>query len=191
MQNKKALIVMDFINDLTHEEGKLGKKGHVDFIKENNTIENLNRAIKKARSENFLIIFVKISFAKDYKNQPNTSNLFKKAKENNAFQVNSWGTKFNENILKTNDDIEIIKSRMSPFYGTHLESFLSTNGIKTLFLAGVATDLVVQSAARDAHDKDYDVFILQDCCATNSNKAHDCSLEILKKFVNVISVEDM
>lgn len=45
----KALIVMDFINDIVHQDGKLSKKGYYNFIKENNVIVNLNKAINLFR----------------------------------------------------------------------------------------------------------------------------------------------
>lgn len=186
MKDNKALIIMDYINELTHSKGKLKDRGYVDYIEKNNIFENINSAIKTAREKNMLIIFVKIGFSKNYIEQPKHSPLFGKAKNIEAFKLNTWATEFNEKMHVYADDIIVVKHRISPFYNTDLETYLSANKIDTIYFAGVATDLVVQSAVRDAHDRDYFVHVLEDCCTTRSKVDQDTSIEILSKISHII-----
>ena len=60
-----------------------------------------------------------------------------------------------------------------------------TDEIDEVYLCGVSTDLVVQSAARDAHDRDYKVTILKDCCAAANDEDHNSSLSTLEKIAIV------
>jgi len=93
-----TLIVIDFINEIVHEKGKLSGKGYFNFIKENNTFNNLNNLICYSRKNKHLIIFVKIGFSSTYKEQPKQSPLFGKANEFQALKLNTWATEFHESI---------------------------------------------------------------------------------------------
>lgn len=66
------------------------------------------------------------------------------------------------------DDIHIYKVRMSGFYGTHLDQVLRTQGINTLFLAGVNTDQCVTTTMEDTYFRDYNAVLLEDATATSS-----------------------
>lgn len=66
------------------------------------------------------------------------------------------------------DDIHVEKVRMSGFYGTHLEQVLRTQGIQTLFLAGVNIDQCVATTMEDAYFRDYNPILLRDAAATSS-----------------------
>ena len=50
----------------------------------------------------------------------------------------------------------------SAFAGSNLDSILRNNEIKTLFLMGYATNVCVESTLRDAHDKGYDTYVVND-----------------------------
>lgn len=191
MKNTKALIVMDYVNEIAHIDGKFKGKGYADFIIKHNVFNNLNKALETAREKNYLVILVKIGFSSSYIEQPKNSILFGKAKDFNALELNTWATEFHEKLLLKDSDIIMVKSRISPFYGTSLTSFLTANKIDTLYLAGVATDLVVESAARDAHDRDYNINILEECCAAGSDEDHNKGIETLRKISNISDISSM
>ncbi len=182
----KALIIMDFINDIVHPEWKLSKKWYSKFIKENNTIKNINKQIKEFRENGQLIVFIKVWFQSDYNDQPKNSPLFGKANEFEVLKLWTWGTEFIEDLNHNKNDIVIIKNRVSPFYNTKLNNILKTNNIKELYLTGCATDLVVESTARDWHDRDYKINIIENCCAAANIQDHKISLNCMKKIAVII-----
>jgi nicotinamidase-related amidase len=179
---KKALVVMDYINEIVHPEGKLSGKGYSAFVEKYNTIENLTNAITMARENDFSIVYVKVGFSEDYNEHPAASPLFGKAKEYKALTLGTWATEFLEQLDVQKNDKIVIKNRVSPFFETDLHHYLQMKNITEVYLAGVATDLVVQSAARDAHDRDYNVRILSDCCAAANEKDHEDSLITMGKI---------
>lgn len=190
MKEKKALILMDFINEIIHPDGKFKGKGYADFAIKNNVLQKVNQAIKVARENEIEVIFVKVGFNQDYKNQPKNSILFGKAHEFKALSLGTWSTELESSIDMLDTDLVVIKNRISPFYGTNLDSYLRNNNISSLYFAGVATDLVVQSAARDAHDRDYNVFIIPECCAAGSDEDHSTALTTMSKISTIISLSD-
>lgn len=59
-------------------------------------------------------------------------------------------------------DIVLDKPRYGSFHGTDLELILRSNGIDTLILGGINTNVCVETTAREAAMRDYDVYFLSD-----------------------------
>jgi len=88
------------------------------------------------------------------------------------------------------DEPVIRKPRMNPFFGTALDSMLRSRDIDTVVLMGVATEYVVEAAARHAADADYRVIVLQDCCAAFSDEAHRVALDIMDHLATIATSAD-
>jgi len=182
---KKAIIICDFINEIISKGGKFKGKGYADFAQQKNTLANTAKILQKSRELGFTIIFVKIGFSSDYKEQPKNSLLFGKADEFHALQLNTWATEINDQLEVKESDFIVVKHRISPFYATTLETILHNNRITDIYICGCATDIVVSSVARDSHDRDFNTFVLSDCCAAGSTEDHECALKAIKKIATV------
>lgn len=95
-----------------------------------------------------------------------------------------------DEVKPVGDEPVIRKPRMNPFYGTALESMLRSRDIDTVVLMGVATEFVVEAAARHAADADYRVIVLEDCCAAFSDEAHRVSLHIMDHLATLATSAD-
>jgi biuret amidohydrolase len=188
---KKALINLDFINEIIHEKGKLAGKGYPAFATKNNTLERVKEAVRVARNQAVPTIWVRLSFSSTYAELPLGSPLFGKAGEFQALKSGSWGTRFHSDLEVRDDDLIIEKHRVSAFFGTDLEMQLRSRGITEVLLAGCSTDLAVEAAARDAHDRDFKVTVLSDCCAAASEEDHQGSLITLAKIGKVKSLKEV
>lgn len=182
---KTALILIDFINEIVDEKGKFAGKGYPAFVKANNVLENVNAAIAKARAKDIPVIFVRVGFSPDYREWPESSPLFGAAKKFGALQLGTWATEIHSSLDKTDTDFLVTKHRVSAFYATSLEAVLRTLKVDTILLGGVATDLAVQSAVREAHDRDYRVVVLEDLCGAGSEEDHVQALRLLAKVATV------
>ena len=184
VDNQKALIIIDYINDIAHPKGKIAKSA--PRIKENKIIEKLNKVIEHAREQELLIIFVKVGFNKSYVECPRHSPVFSTAPKYKALELDSWGTEFLDNLNVKNSDCVVIKKRINAFYGTDLEAILKAQNIKHIFLAGTSTNMAIESTARDAHDRDYQVTIISDCCEAFTKEIHEASLINLERIAYLI-----
>ena len=180
--NTTALVLLDFINEIVHERGKFAGKGYPASVKDHKVLENVNAAIEKARKKNIPIIFVRVGFSQDYKEWPEHSPLFGAAKKVGALKLGTWATEIHDFVKTTDSDFIVTKHRVSAFYATSLEAILRNLKIDTLLLGGVATDLVVQTTAREAHDRDYKVVVLEDLCAAGSKDDHDSAIKAISKI---------
>ena len=87
--------------------------------------------------------------------------------------------KFLPAIKIESKDKVLPKKRYSAFYGTDLESFLQSKGIRDLVISGVMTNLCCETTARDAFMRDYRVFFLIDGTATGKDEHHLATLKNL------------
>ena len=71
----------------------------------------------------------------------------------------------------------IEKHRTSGFSGTDLEIILRANGINTLVLMGFSTSGVTLSMVKHAADADYEIVVVEDCCAEFEPDIHDFLME--------------
>jgi nicotinamidase-related amidase len=95
-----------------------------------------------------------------------------------------------DEVKPVGDEPVVRKPRMNPFFGTPLESMLRSRDIDTVVLMGVATEFVVEAAARHAADADFRVIVLEDCCAGFSEDAHRVSLHIMDHLATLATSAD-
>lgn len=186
----RLLLTIDFINELVHPDGK-GASNIVPHLKQQHAIEHANQAIKIARQNELILAHVKVGFQADYSDCPKNSPMFSKAAENNRLKLGTWGTEFYTGLEIEPSDNIIIKNRVSPFFNTNLERFLIQNKIQQLIICGVSTQMAVASAAKDAHDRDYQVIILQDACASSDEENHFSVLQNLQRLAKVINTNQL
>lgn len=70
------------------------------------------------------------------------------------------------------NDIFVLKHRVSAFRGTDLELILRAKDIDTLVLFGIATSGVVLSTLLEASDADYRLAVIKDCCVDGDAELH-------------------
>lgn len=181
---KSILLVMDMMNDLVDPEGFNAKTYGVQ-VRERGVLENTRRAIAAARAAGVPVGFVRVGFSADYRECPPASPIFSGARANGIFKLGTWGTQVHPSLGMRDGDFDIVKHRVSPFYGTSLEPILRAHGIERLVLCGVSTNGVVHSGARDAHDRDYECIILEDCCAGVTPDEHHHAIACLGRYATI------
>jgi nicotinamidase-related amidase len=77
------------------------------------------------------------------------------------------------------DDVVIRKRRYSCFFATDLDLLLRSLRVETVVLVGELTDVCVHYTFADAHQYDYVVRVVDDCCGGSSLAAHDAALEAM------------
>jgi nicotinamidase-related amidase len=184
-----ALIVIDYINDIVDEKGKLASASN--YIAENHTFDHVNRAIAIARQYQLIIIHVKVGFSHHYNECPIFSPLFSIVKQRAALQLGTWGTEFHQAIDVRAEDNIVIKHRVGAYHHTLLPTILGANSIDSVFLAGVSTNMAIETTARDLHDADYNVVILEDACAASEKAVHDASINHLKYLATICNRKTM
>lgn len=74
-----------------------------------------------------------------------------------------------------------VKGGYSAFRGTGLSRWLKARGISDLVVAGVMTDLCVESTVREAFEKGFRVFVAPDACASKDRALHNAALAVMAR----------
>jgi nicotinamidase-related amidase len=69
-------------------------------------------------------------------------------------------------------DVLISKRQWGAFYGTDLDQQLRRRGIKTLAMSGIATNFGVESTARAAFDRGYELVFVEDAMTSLAAEPH-------------------
>jgi nicotinamidase-related amidase len=89
------------------------------------------------------------------------------------------------------DDLVIRKRRYSAFHDTGLNEILRERGVSDLAIAGVMTNLCVETTARDAFVRDFRVRVLMDATATATEEMQRASLiNLAYGFAHVQTVDE-
>ncbi len=81
------------------------------------------------------------------------------------------------------DDPVIPKRRYSAFLYTDLEVVLSGLGVHpgdTLIMCGYLSDVCIHYSFVDAHQRDYRIKVVEDCCGGSTKEAHDYAFQAMK-----------
>lgn len=181
---KTLYLVMDLINDLVHQDGANGT-GLAAEVQRRQVLTHSKIAIAKARAEGIPVGYVIVGWSEDYREWPANSPMFGAAREHQLLKLDTWSTQIHEAVEPRKEDYIIIKHRVSPFYGTNLEPILRAQNISRLVMSGVSTNYVMQSAVREAHDRGYEVVILEDACSALSEEEHQWAIKGLSRMAEV------
>ena len=75
------------------------------------------------------------------------------------------------------DDFTVTKMNFGAFYGTALERILRRRGVTQVFIAGVSTSIGVESTAREAYDRGYNVVLVTDAMTDRDADMHRHSVD--------------
>lgn len=92
--------------------------------------------------------------------------------------------------LRQEGDIVVLKHHWGAFIGTDLDLQLRRRGIRTVVIAGIATNMGVESTARSAWELSYDVVIAEDATASRSAELHAFAIDnILPQIARIAACD--
>ncbi len=75
-----------------------------------------------------------------------------------------------------------MKHRYSGFLCTDLEMILRARERRSVLVTGVATNVCVESTARDAYMRDYHLVLVDDCCGAVTKAEHEATLHTIRTY---------
>jgi ureidoacrylate peracid hydrolase len=193
-----AVVTVDVQNDFFHDEGYLGKLGAPMGLVQA-MAPRLRRFLAAARQRGVKVIHVISYHDEEYASPVVTEQKLRHGlpMELNGRQLKdapyclkgTWGADFYEIEGAPGEEI-VVKHRYGGFTGTNLDLILRSHGIKTVILTGAATNVCVESTARETYMHDYYLVFLSDCTATMSQEAHDYTLKMMDQYFGQVASAD-
>ncbi len=182
-----ALIVIDMQRDYCCAGGIFARRGF-DVRPAQELGARLNAFLDKARTVLRWIIHLKMTRIPGVVSAASTE-LYERL--NVDRKPDPAYAEFYEVMPRDNEAV-IAKYKYSGFYATYLDQFLRANNVKTLILTGVATNVCVESTARDGFMRDYYVVVPGDLTEGSSTEAKIASLQNINAFFGeVVDSQDL
>jgi len=98
--------------------------------------------------------------------------------------VGSPGTQIIPRLYKEEDYVVNTKKRYSTFLHTDLDFLLRQMGAKTVILAGINTSSCVLCTAFEACNRDYKVYVAEDCCdSMDGEEFHQAAIMFINRIL--------
>jgi ureidoacrylate peracid hydrolase len=180
-----ALLVVDVQNDFVSPEGSAGKRGD-DIGAAMAVMPNLTRLIDEGRHVGLTIVYVRTTHS-EWTDTP--SWIYRSSQKSglNTCREGSWGAEFYQGISPLPSERVVVKHRYSAFINTDLNTVLKARGIQSVLVCGVATNVCVETTARDAYMYDYYVTMIDDCSAAYDAKLHMATLENIRRHFGMVA----
>ncbi len=175
--NNTALLVLDLQNERVDSRGKIGSRGLAKIVEERQLLNRVRSVLDGFRAAAWPVVHVGLAFRSDYADALSVAPRVTKLKEANLAVRGTWGTEFAEKVAPLPNEMVMMKQAVNPFFNTGLLTWLMRNWVTHLVLCGIATNMVVESAARYADDAGFAVKVLEDCCAAPDPELHRFSVE--------------
>ncbi|MFM7147012.1 MAG: isochorismatase family protein [Actinomycetales bacterium] len=99
-----------------------------------------------------------------------------------------------QDLEVSREDVTVIKNRYSALIpgSSSLERVLRNLGVDTILIGGTKTNVCCESTGRDAMMLDFNVVMVEDCCAALSDDEHQATLEtFIQQFGDVLTSDDV
>lgn len=182
-----ALLIVDLQNDFCAEGGAMHREGR-DVSLAQAMVPRLARFLDAARATGVPVVWIR----NVYNNEPNwylsevwleqaTRRRHGLYVERPVCEAGAWNGDFYQ-VKPRPDEVIVTKHRYGAFESTDLDLVLRSRSIRTVIMTGVATNVCVETTARQAFLRDYYVVFVSDCTATYTQADHEATLRNIDQF---------
>src|SRR5438105_7143365 len=166
-----ALILIDVINDMEFDSGEALFRNALPAAK------SLARLRRRAKDAGVPVIYVNDNFGKwrsDFRQQLG-----------HLLEDGVRGEPLAQLLRPDDQDYFVLKPKHSGFYDTQLDLLIDYLQVKTVILAGFATDMCVLFTASDAYLRDLEIIVPPDCSASATMEHHQRALAQMSRALHV------
>jgi biuret amidohydrolase len=188
--NRRALLLLDLQEGICRTDGEIGRHGIGAQVAERGVLAAAARALAGAREHGVLIAYARLAFDDDYATLASRAPRVRAMREAGLGRAGSAGAPICHEITPRPGEAVVSKVGIDPLIGTPLLPILTGAAASEIALAGVATNHVVESAARHAADLGFSVVVLDDACAAQTPALHQAAIEATLPFYARIATVD-
>ena len=193
-----ALLVVDMQNDFCADNGFVSRGGRdVSAVKD--MAKQLPGLVDAARKSGVKVVFVRSVYSmRDNRFLSDVWLEQAARKQGGGYTLTpvcgegSWEGDYYGDVRPDPGDIVISKHRYNAFHATDLDLILRSNGIRTVVVTGVSTNVCVETTARDSFVRDYYTIVVADGTAAYSKDEHEFALKTIDRFFGeVVMIDDL
>jgi ureidoacrylate peracid hydrolase len=193
-----ALVVIDMQNDFCADDGFIARAGR-DVSAAQAVAKRLPALIGAAREAGARVVFVRSLYSTASNDFLSDVWLEQAARRQGGGYTRapvcgegSVGADFYGDLRPAAGDIVVTKHRYNAFHATDLDLILRSNGVRTVVIGGVTTNVCVESTARDSFMRDYYTVVVGDGTAAYTSEEHNAALKTFDRyFGEVASIDEL
>jgi nicotinamidase-related amidase len=169
-----ALILIDVINDMEFDSGEALLKNALPAARA------LAKMRRRAKDAGIPVIYVNDNFGKwrsDFRQQLG-----------HVLEDGVRGEPVAKLLRPDEQDYFVLKAKHSGFYHTQLDLLIEYLKVRTVVMAGFATDMCVLFTASDAYLRDLEIIVPPDCSASVTLEHHQGALEHMSRVLHVKTI---
>jgi nicotinamidase-related amidase len=183
---RTALLVIDMQRDFL-EPGGFGETLGNDVSQLRRTIEPLRRLLAGCRAVGLRIIHTREGHLPDLSDCPPAKLLRGKPSmrigdpgpKGRILIRGEYGHDIIDELAPAPGEVVLDKPGKGAFYATPLGAILQSQGIRSLVVTGVTTEVCVHTTVREANDRGYECLVLADCVGSYFPEFQRVGLEMV------------
>ncbi|SFR68644.1 Nicotinamidase-related amidase [Halogeometricum rufum] len=178
--DRPALLVVDLINAFTDPETDLGS----DVT---DVLEQTARLLAAFREHDLPRYFTTVAFEESY---GDAGRFIEKVPALRELKLGTEAVEVDDRVAPEGDERVVLKKYASAFFGTDLQTELTTNGVDTLVITGVTTSGCVRATAVDSLQHGYRTVVPADAVGDRAEGPHRANLfDIDAKYGDVVATD--
>jgi len=180
---RPAVLVIDMCRGIT-------ERGHTLSIDMDHALAPLNEILDVARRRNVPVIYTTVAYTPPHLADGGT--FVRKIPLLREFVEGSPLTEIDPRCAPARGDILLTKKFPSGFYGTNLQSILTSLGVDTTIVTGNSTSGCVRATVCDAVSGGFRVIVPRECVADRAPLSHSVNLfDMDSKYADVVAAADV
>ena len=176
------------LGKLLASQGKLGDAEYRYSRIENFVIPNTKRLLDFFRASDLRCVFLTYgSEVSDYSDVPSHVRELCRSTNN---RVGEREHEIVDELKPLPNERVFNKLGASAFNSTAIDLVLRVYGVDTLLFTGVSTNMCVEGTLRDAADRHFRCFLVEDACGADSPAMHEASLTVTQRLFGEITTTD-
>jgi nicotinamidase-related amidase len=181
-----AVVVIDVQHDFCSADGAMATVLGLDLSPIQRRVPDVNALVADARALGVPVVWVREAFLRDRM----TSHQRRLYTDGDGIWLVGEGTEgagwYAELTSPLPGEPVVTKRNYDAFSNTDLDLLLRGLGVRTVVMAGFTTNVCVETGARQAYVKGYDLVVVSDCTAAPSQAEHDASLVNIGKYFGAV-----
>jgi ureidoacrylate peracid hydrolase len=191
--NVDAILIVDMQNSFLDLRGKMyGIMGN-PLMDIDRTIEMNRHLIESGRANQVPMIFTRHRFRPGYLDAGRWVSEHFRSVLGGALLDGTWDVEVVADLGANEGDLYVDKGRMDAFFNTDLDTILRSVSARRIAISGIVTNTCVETTARAAAMRDYDVTVVSDCCSTYRPGDQEWSFDVLDRYglASIVTLSDL
>ena len=190
--DRAALLLVELQNDIVHASN-IGKKGFrgvlASQVEKRGVLPKVARLAATARAAAVPVCYINYARKPDFP-RPRTL-LHRRTGAEPTLIEGTWGAETHEAVQPTSVDHVFTRCvAVDGSYGTQLYPVLRMLGRDALVICGVSTNLAVEGIVRASVNRGFEMFVVEDCCASFPDEWHEFSVRNILPLLATVTASD-